>query len=522
MRVFPNILKADRWLWGILLLGLALRLIELQAPLIDGQAWRQADSGAVARNFYQEGYDLFHPRVDWRGDTPGYVEMNFPLYSFLVACLYSLLGGVYEWAGRLLSACFSTAAAGLLFLLVRHLGGSQWTGRLAAFFFLIFPLGVFYGRAFMPEALMLLLSIGALLAFARWTASGAGRDFALAVLAAGLCFMVKIPTLYLGFPLVALAWARWGWAFLRRPELWGYLVLVLAPAGWWYWHAHQLFLQTGLTFGIWGSQGYDKWAQGLLGTGDFYLELLRRFGHQIFTPAGVVLILLGLRRRWEPRHEVVLFAWAGALLLYLALIPEGNYRLVYYQVPFLPVGALLAARGLAPLLEGGHRRLVLALGLVLLVAGYGAWVAPGLYRPGNNVFNYYRACHATGEIVDQKLPPAALLVVGDIDENAAAPHRAQSPTMLYYCRRKGWQITPSEFSAATLDSLAARGAAFLVVAGGIAMQDHAFWEELLRRGVSVPAAFPRTWHDPAEYRRMLAGYRGPDRDFVLVSLAPPR
>lgn len=540
MRAMFRIGRADPWL--ILLLGLALRLIEVQAPLIDGQAWRQADSGAIARNFYQEGYNLFYPRVDWRGTTPGYVEMNFPLYSFLVACLYGLLGGVHEWAGRLLSALFSTAGAGLLHLLVRRLGGGLWSGRLSALFFLLFPLNIFYGRAFMPEALMLLLSIGALLAFERWSRTEGRGDFALAALAAALCFMVKIPTLYLGLPLVALAWARWGWAFPRRPVLWAYLALALAPAAAWYWHAHQLFLQTGLTFGIWGSQGYDKWAQGLLASGDFYWELLRRFGHQVFTPVGAILLLAGVRPCWGTRQERALYAWGGGLLLYLFLIPEGNYRLVYYQVPFVPLGAVLAARGLAPLLEraawpqswlarpilrpllevvGGWGRPVLAGGVVLLLAGYSAWAAPGLYRPANNVYNYYRACHAAGQLIDQKLPASALLVVGEIDENAGAPHRAQSPTMLYYCRRKGWQITPEEFSAATLDSLVARGAGFLVVAGGFAVQNQVFWEELLRRGVSLPSAYPRFWHDDREYRRMLAGYQGPDRDFALVRLAPP-
>jgi len=517
--------RPDPWLWGILLLGLALRLVELQAPLIDGQAWRQADSGAVARNFYEEGYNLCYPRVDWRGDTPGYVEMNFPLYSFLVACLYGLLGGVHEWAGRLLSALFSVGGAGLLCLLVRELGGGRWCGRLAALFFLIFPLNIFYGRAFMPEALMLFLSVGSLLAFARWTRTAERRDFVLAALAASLCFMVKIPTLYLGFPLVALAWARWGWGFVRRPDLWGYLALVLVPPALWYWHAHQLFLQTGLTFGIWGSQGYDKWAQALLATGDFYWELGRRLGHQLLTPVGAVLVLAGLRPGWGTRQEKALYAWGGGLLLYLFLIPEGNYRLNYYQVPLVPLGAVLAARSLATLLEGRAgvgqvRRRVLAGAGVVLVAGYGAWAAPGLYRPANNVYPYYRACHAVGQILDRQLPPAALLVVGEVDENAGAPHRAQSPTMLYYCRRKGWQITPEEFSAATLDSLAARGADFLVVAGGFATQNPGFWGELLRRGVSVPAAYPRTWHEGGEYRRMLAGYQGPDRDFVLVRLTP--
>ena len=72
-------LRTDPWLWAILLVGLGLRLPGLDEPLIDQQAWRQTDTAAIARNYYEEGYDLFYPRVDWRGATAGYVETNFPL-----------------------------------------------------------------------------------------------------------------------------------------------------------------------------------------------------------------------------------------------------------------------------------------------------------------------------------------------------------------------------------------------------------------------------------------------------------
>ena len=78
------------YLYIVLALGLALRFVNLQDPLTDKQAWRQTDTAAIARNFYEEGYSLFYPRVDWRGTTPGYVETNFPLYPFVVALLYAV------------------------------------------------------------------------------------------------------------------------------------------------------------------------------------------------------------------------------------------------------------------------------------------------------------------------------------------------------------------------------------------------------------------------------------------------
>lgn len=43
--------------------------------------------------------NILYPKVDWRGNSPGYAEAEFQLYNFLVAILYSLFG-LYEWLGR--------------------------------------------------------------------------------------------------------------------------------------------------------------------------------------------------------------------------------------------------------------------------------------------------------------------------------------------------------------------------------------------------------------------------------------
>ena len=518
----------------VLALGLVLRLVNLQAPLTDKQAWRQTDTAAMARNFYEEGYSLFYPRVDWRGTTLGYVETNFPLFPFAIALLYAVGGGAYEWIGRLVAALCSTAAAALLYGLGRRLGMERPGALLAALLYLLFPMSIYYGRAFMPEALMILLSVGALWAFARWIDGECRWDFALAVLLAALCFLVKIPTLYLGFPLVALAWMRWGWRFVLQPALWLYLVLALVPSVLWYWHATQLFAETGLTFGIWNRYGYDKWDHSLLYEADFYWTLLVRFWHRVYTPIGAVLVLAGLALVPTQRREWTLWVWLGGLVLYVFVIPEGNRRLHYYQLPFAPVGALLAGRALAAIIEAGaaavgwrrlvrnwkrRQRVFLVSALVVGVAAYSAWAVGPYYDQPNNWHKYYQSCHLVGRILDAKLPQDAMLVIGDEDENTGAPHRSQSPTLLYYCHRKGWQITPAEFASARLDSLAAEGADYFLVAAGFAVDNEPFWQDLLRRGVTTPSAHPRRWHDEAEFMRFVSWQRGAERHFILVSLA---
>lgn len=526
--------RRDRWLWAFTALGLGLRLIWIDQPLVDSQAWRQADTAAIARSFYAEGYDLLHPRVEWRGNTPGYVESEFPLYPFAVALVYSLLGGVQEWVGRLISALASVAAGVLLYGLGIRLYGPGWPPRLAALLFFLSPYNVYFGRAFMPEATMLFFSVGALLAFADWAESGGRALFFAAVVAAALAFLVKIPTLYLGFPLVALAWARWGWGFLRRPVLWLFLVLVILPPVLWYTHAHRLFEQTGLTFGIWNRYGYDKWAGSGAGL-DYWLLMAQRLGHGVFTPVGLVLAAIGLScHRRGDRSEMAVIAWLGGLLLYLVLVPEGNRRLEYYQLPLVAPGMLLAGKALGGLLcprvvagcwwDQASRRLrpryraALAGALVIAVGAWGVAAAESLYRPGNGLYEYYLSCHRAGQLLSASLPVEALLVAGDVDENAGAPFRAQSPTLLYYCNRKGWQVTPDELRPALLDSLAGLGADYLLVAGGFARDNPALLRDLYRRGVTVPSAFPHFWTDAGDFAAARRSVTGLDRHFLLVRL----
>ena len=90
--------------------------------------------------------------------------------------------------------------------------------------------------------------------------------------------------------------------------------------------------------------------------------------------------------------------------------------------------------------------------------------------------------------------------------------------MLYYCHRNGWQITPEEFTSDRLDSLAAVGADYFLVAGRFAMDNKILWPELLRRGVTTPTGYPRLWHEAAEFLRFISASVGDDRHFVLVPL----
>ena len=83
----------------ILALGAALRLFHVDAAFLDTHAWRQLDTAAMARNFYEDGFLPFDPQVDW-GGRHGYLEAEFPLVPALIAAVYRVVG-LHETAARL-------------------------------------------------------------------------------------------------------------------------------------------------------------------------------------------------------------------------------------------------------------------------------------------------------------------------------------------------------------------------------------------------------------------------------------
>ena len=87
------------YVWVLVLFGVSCRMINLSAPPIGMHSWRQTDTAAIARNL---------PQVDWGGSGPGYVESEFPIYTYSVA-----LGPASPGAGCRPTGRAAVAKAGL-------------------------------------------------------------------------------------------------------------------------------------------------------------------------------------------------------------------------------------------------------------------------------------------------------------------------------------------------------------------------------------------------------------------------
>ena len=342
-------------------LALILRCYALNAPLLDYHSWRQADTAAIARNFMRNGYRLLYPQVDWGGLTAGYVESEFPLYSFSLASLYALYG-LHEWLGRLFTAIAASAAVGALYGCARPLVGRR-AALYSSIMLMLMPFALYFGRTVMPDSLMLLAAILAIWSFWHWLSQPSFRKFLLALVCGTLAPLAKTPNLVIVIvPLVYMIWSirpsRKIWPLLSC-----YAVCFTLPSLLWIWHAHTLPLDPQLSFGI-GEKLFDL---RLLVDVQFYLLLAHWSVENIITWAGLPLLLLGListtfdyRRAYHHRSQdhappnsespalvpLLPHAWLAGVLLFLLAGAAGVVGQDYYILPLAGPFAWFAGIGL--------------------------------------------------------------------------------------------------------------------------------------------------------------------------------
>ncbi len=433
------------WVAVILLLGVVLRASQLTLPPVDYHSWRQTETAALARNYFEEGYRLFYPTVDWRGVTPGYVESELSIYAYLTAWGYGLWG-FNEVIPRVLSILAATGTGYLLYLIGRRLAGVR-VGVLTVYLFtFLSPFGLFFGQAMMGDMLVLFLVTLAVYAALRWTrvgdgpmpATGYGASgwFVLLVAAATLGALSKLPALYVAAPLVVLLIVREGWRALWTPRNWLAAIFILGVVVAWYAHAYRLGAETGLSFGIWNSNKVGNW--GLLLTPGFYRALIYNFSYRVLTVGGVCLALGGVLLPRKRQAEWAIYAWFFSVLAYLLYAGIGVLGQDYYTLALLPPASLFMGKALHWLYQwiivgaaqpAGRRRRLSLVAAVLVSAGLlgsayqGAWSAREMFQPLALSSGAYQA----GQWI-QKVMPAHedLIVVG-----------SSPPEGLYFSHRHG-------------------------------------------------------------------------------------
>jgi 4-amino-4-deoxy-L-arabinose transferase-like glycosyltransferase len=341
--------------------------------------------------------------------------------------LLFIFTGVSEFSARLLSIFFSLLTILAFYQVVKKLSGEK-TAWWAALFTAILPLSVFMGRTIMPESLLLLSIICGVYFFIEWLDGDRHKDFVLSLLFIAVACLIKPPSLYMGLPLGYLAWLKYGKRLFFQWKFWVFGAVVFLALFLWYYHAHQIYLRSGLTFGIWEYQT-DKWGKWwLLATPNYWGTIFGNYiGLILFAGVGYPIFIVGLFLKRKTQQEYFLDFWLAAILVYFLVVNQGNLWHFYYQLPFAFPAAWFMGKVFGRYFTPANMKqaAVLAGALALLVCS-SVFVYDIILMAKENPetsSNYELA-----GLIQANTKPGNLIVVLDDGD----------PTILYLAKRRGW------------------------------------------------------------------------------------
>jgi len=436
----------------ILIGAFAVRLYRFDAPVADWHSWRQVDTSAVSRTFVKDGFDILRPRfpdlskgVSLIDNPEGYRFVEFPIYNVAQAGLFKLFNTftLEEW-GRLVTIFSSLVSIVFLYLLVAKYINPR-AGLIAAFFFAFVPYSIYYSRTILPDQSMVASLLAGTYFFSNWMDESEKRKaksekrklaeyvfFILALIFTSTALLLKPYALFFSLPLFYLAWYQFGFGFLKKWQLWVFLILAIIPLGLWHeWMAQKEFIQ-GVPRNDWLFNGNGIRFKGAF----FHWIFADRIGRLILGYWGLPFVVLGILRKINKKEGFFFYFFLISCLLFMTVLATGNIQHDYYQVLIMPTLAIFFAKGVDFILEKQDifnywiSRLVIGVGIIFTLM-FG-WFA---------VRDYYSIQHpnlvAAGDAVDRLVPKDAKII---------APYGGDT-TFLYYTNRKGWPVFDRSFKA---------------------------------------------------------------------------
>jgi hypothetical protein len=393
----------------LLVLGAALRLVNLNAPPLDFHSTRQLRNSLVARAIYYDHLPGADPQKRALADSfqRAVGQYEPPITETIVGYTFFLTGGESFAVPRLYGTIFWLLAGLALFDLARRIS-SPFAALISLAFFLILPFAVQASRSFQPDPLMTSSFVVGIYFLYRWMeevspgaspGGKANKSWRWAVLAAlflGFAVLVKVVIAFLvATAAIAAVLVTYGLRFWRSIQVWAMALLMIIP---------------GFGYYVLGHPGrsteyFFSWTVDLIKlilSLHFYAEWLGFVG-SLFGLTTLFLALVGTllappRARW-----LLVSLWIGYLLYGLTL-PFQMFTHSYYHIQLIPVVAL----GLVSIADAIIVRVsdlpragkigVIILALVLI--GYQAWVGRSVL-----VAEDFSSTPAAWEAVGRAIPP---------------------------------------------------------------------------------------------------------------------
>ncbi|AFY72274.1 PMT family glycosyltransferase, 4-amino-4-deoxy-L-arabinose transferase [Synechococcus sp. PCC 7502] len=428
----------------LLSLAFCLRIYSIQSPILGVHAWRQADTAAMARNFYENGYNFLYPQIDWGGNLAGYCQTEFPIYSFFIAILYKFFG-VHESIGRLASIIFSLIAIYFFYKLCLEITEDKKLSFWSCFFYIIIPTNIYYSRTFQPESLVLMCAISGTYFFYKWIKNDQKKYlFTSSLLICLACLIKVVPAFYLSLPLIYLAWQKFKSKMFSNLNLYLYTFIIIIPTLAWYFHSYQIANEYGLSFGF----GSERFGWNFKRLGIMFEQIIYFIAVRHLLVIGFIAMIFGIFCKREKKEEIFFDLLFISNILYILVFGNLNSFHEYYQLPLLIPTSIYIGKAFTRV--SYPKQIINILLIIFLMAGSLFYSVEYITKENPSNSELFELA----QIIKQTVPKNSLIVVTT----------GNDPTILYLSERKGWIPTPDQINPAYLLDRAKDGAKYL--AGG--------------------------------------------------------
>lgn len=460
-------------IWIIIFVGVLIRLINIQMPLLEGVTTRQIYNAMVTKYFYEHGLNFFYPFMEIRGSDLYVQTIDAPLIPFIGAVLYHVTGGAYTEILRLISVISTAFAALLLYLLIKLISDKR-KAIVAVFVFIFSPVNIFVGKSALHEMPLIICTIGAINYFLLWIKKEKFIYSLLGNLFFITAVLIKKTNFYLLLPLGYILLTRWGLRAVKKN--WMLFVSLAVILAWqlWEWYLRIIYPDPRwIHFNL----KYNLERIFLCYTApDFYKKIYTDILNYALTPIGLAFCLLGFILKPQNNYIKILYVWLGAVFFFYIIMPEQLWAHAYYHIHYLPIASFFIASGFTFMIDkicdanisafNKKRSLIIYFAIFFLV--FSLRYSISFYKiPDTKKYVLSTAKHVRNIVAKDELVIAA-------QDNPVG--------LLYYSQRKGWPINFSydhKSSVSELENLRSKGAQFLASAMKTELKENTyFWNYL--------------------------------------------
>jgi hypothetical protein len=377
----------------VFLLGLGIRLVDLDDPPLDFNPTRQLRSAIIARGLYYERTPGVDPdkRELAISHKRGMEHLEPPILESLTAWAYQLMGGENLWVARVVSSFFWLVGAAAVYDLGKRMA-SPLAALVGVGYYLFLPFGIRASRSFQPDPGMVMLILLTAWALFRWSSERTWKWAILAGLLGGLSAFVKLAGLFIcGGMAVGVVYHNFVFATTladgeRNSKLRKALSLLRSTQ---VWVMAGLMIVFGLSYyllGI-GRQSSDyfttwtiisRWREVI--DPSFYMRWMISVDGILnlgIVTAGLIGVLIT-----RPKNRALLLGFLGGYLFLGLIFPHHIVTHDYYHLPLVglvslslvPVFHLIINR----ITDSGKLVRFAFAGIVLLFFAYNGWVGYSL------------------------------------------------------------------------------------------------------------------------------------------------